>query len=143
MVYTSARTKVCDENEIKNILNSCKKNNPGHSVTGVLVHSDKRFIQVIEGDKLEIETLYEKIKLDKRHAGLNIRVMEPTNERHFGGWHMAFLDVEKKDIKLNMSIGHQDRELFQSIVDGSADTFNEQSFRVLRSYLDWELKRVA
>ena len=51
LVYTSFRKPKCDDGEIKNILDACKRNNPRRNITGILMHSDSRFIQYIEGSK--------------------------------------------------------------------------------------------
>ena len=67
LIYTSIRTSECTDSEIDKILDSCKRNNFGIDITGVLLYSDKIFIQYLEGNSKLILELYDKIKLDKRH----------------------------------------------------------------------------
>ena len=54
LVYTSARNAKCDENEITSIVAACQRNNPGKDITGVLLYSDNRFLQYLEGNANEI-----------------------------------------------------------------------------------------
>jgi len=39
----------CDDSEIDKILDSAKRNNPGLDITGVLLYTEKKFIQYLEG----------------------------------------------------------------------------------------------
>jgi Sensors of blue-light using FAD len=50
LVYVSNRKANCTEAEIEKILASCKKNNPPLNITGVLLYSDIKFIQLVEGE---------------------------------------------------------------------------------------------
>jgi len=99
LIYTSFRKPECTDKEIENILAACKRNNPGHNITGVLIHSKKRFIQYLEGDGALIESLFEKIKLDPRHAAATLRNYEPISERIFPSWNMGYKDLTGADAK--------------------------------------------
>ncbi len=52
--YVSNRNSICTEAEIEKILAACKKNNPSLNVTGVLLYSDSKFIQMVEGESKTI-----------------------------------------------------------------------------------------
>ena len=54
LIYSSLRNNSCSDQEIKNILSSCEKNNPSLDITGVLVHSNNYFLQFLEGNENEI-----------------------------------------------------------------------------------------
>jgi hypothetical protein len=62
ITYMSDRNSDCTQTEIKDILSSCKKNNPTLEITGVLLYSDSKFIQMVEGESKTIIGLYDKIK---------------------------------------------------------------------------------
>ncbi|MCU0390557.1 MAG: BLUF domain-containing protein, partial [Thermoflexibacter sp.] len=47
LVYVSYKSESCTETEIENILNICHKNNPLVGITGILLYSEKKFLQYI------------------------------------------------------------------------------------------------
>jgi hypothetical protein len=60
LTYVSNRNPNCTNEEIEKILLSCKENNPSLEVTGVLLYSETKFIQMVEGNSKTILELYEK-----------------------------------------------------------------------------------
>jgi hypothetical protein len=132
LVYTSVRSAKCDDQEIEKIVNACKRNNPGRDVTGVLMYSDKRFIQYLEGDASEIRELYEFIKKDPRHSGVMERAFGPIKERSFPSWHMGYKDVDA-EIKYHTTISNGDRATFSDMIEGKSD-YSDQAIRVLNLF---------
>lgn len=135
LVYTSVRKPNCTDEELQKILASCKRNNPGKNITGVLLHSDKRFIQYIEGESETIQNLYEGIKDDPRHAGVNLRSFEPIEERKFPSWHMGFKDLSKDHIEYKTDISSKDIEAFKSLIEGS-ENITDRSLKLLYMFFD-------
>ena len=135
LIYTSARQKVCTDEELQKILDSCKRNNPGNSITGMLLHTDRRFLQVMEGEQEEVEALYAKIKEDNRHGGVNVRHESPVAERIFSEWSMAYKDVSSKDLQYNTSISEEDKQNYQSMLDGDTASYSDRSMHVLKTFL--------
>ncbi len=135
LVYTSARSSSCDDTEIENILKSCVKNNPGKSITGLLLHSDKRFLQVVEGEKEVINALYEKIKVDPRHGGVNLRDSRAITARMFPEWHMAYKDISSDLVEFSTQISKEDKEIYYGMFEGKSDTYGDHGMRVLKTFL--------
>ena len=131
MVYTSFRKANCDEQEIANILDSCKRNNPQRDITGILVHSEKRFIQYIEGDHDEILDLYNLIKDDPRHTSVNQRNFEAIEKRIFPSWEMGYKDVDK--VEFNTEVSDGDRKTFNELINDKLD-FDNNSLRILQLF---------
>lgn len=131
LVYTSFRKPNCDEKEIEKILDSCKKNNPQRNITGILLHSDKRFIQYIEGTKDEVLALYELIKDDPRHTSVNQRNFEPIAERIFPSWEMGYKDVDK--IEFNTEASDINQKTFNRLLKGELD-FDDNALRILQLF---------
>ncbi len=119
LVYSSVRNKTCDEKEIENILNSCKKNNPSKDITGVLLHSDQYFIQYLEGPK-DIIKLYDLIKTDKRHSRPVLLSYGLLKERIFPSWHMGYKNVPKDKLEFLTDANEEDKVVFQRIINGDA-----------------------
>ena len=133
LVYTSFRKPDCDDAEIQKILDSCKKNNPGRNVTGILMHSDKRFIQYIEGEKKDLLELYDLIKEDPRHGGINQRNLEPIKERVFPSWQMGYKDVSKENLSFNTTISDIDKHHFEGLLDGKID-FSDEGMKLVKLF---------
>lgn len=132
LVYTSFRKPTCNEQEIQKILESCKRNNPKRKVTGVLVHSNKRFLQYMEGEKKDLLELYELIKLDSRHGGVNQRNFEPIEARVFPSWEMGYKDAEGA-LDFHSAVSEEDRTHFQRIINDEID-FSDQGMKILRLF---------
>lgn len=104
LIYTSDRAENCDDQEIKNILETCEQRNPAVALTGVLVHSNNTFFQYLEGDKDKLMTLYEKIKLDSRHHNCEIKKYEPIERKLFPSWSMGYKDLGTQLAEFDSSI---------------------------------------
>jgi hypothetical protein len=62
------------------------------NLTGFLYFDRMYFIQILEGQEQDIETVRAKILKDKRHFGIQELLKERIEERRFTGWAMAFCD---------------------------------------------------
>lgn len=97
--YISKNTISGDEDnlhrQIKSILKAAHKNNPAMGITGALLFSGGYFCQVIEGEEDNIESLFEIIQMDDRHADITVLNFEEASERSFAEWAMAFAGVDE------------------------------------------------
>lgn len=135
LVYTSARSSQCDEKEIDKILAASRRNNKPLDITGVLLHTHDRFLQVLEGEKDKVMTLYQKIEKDKRHGGSMMRFCEPVDERHFGDWNMAGKKINSEKIKYDTSISNQNKQLYKSMLNGDIHSYKDDGMRVLKTFI--------
>jgi hypothetical protein len=118
LVYVSNRKPNCTEAEIEKILASCKKNNPGLDITGILLYSDTKFIQMVEGSSKTITELYDKIKLDNRHSNPMMISFSPIKDRAFPSWHMGSKKIKDAEVDFKTSITAEDKNLFNNILNG-------------------------
>lgn len=116
LIYSSTRQPNCTDKDIQDILESCKKNNPNYDVTGVLLHSEHRFIQYIEGSSERVIGLYDKIKDDKRHKNVVMLSYAPIKERLFPSWHMGYRSMD--NVKFQSDITKEDKDVFESMIAG-------------------------
>lgn len=135
MVYTSARKPICTDEEIAKILDSSKKNNPKINLSGLLIHSDKRFLQYIEGSKKDLEELFETIKSDKRHGGVNLRCFEPIEKRVFPSWEMGYKDLSNADISFHTLATAKDKTTINELIENKID-FSDRGMKVLKLFLE-------
>ncbi len=127
LTYVSIRNPNCTDAEIEKILASCKKNNSPLDITGVLLYSDSKFIQMVEGESKLILSLYDKIKIDKRHKNCMMISYGPIAEKSFPSWHMGSRKLALNEVDFKTDISHEDKEIFNNILVGK----EEKSSRVL------------
>ncbi|MEQ9467649.1 MAG: BLUF domain-containing protein [Ekhidna sp.] len=135
LVYTSARSRRCSDEDIEKILEASRKNNARLNVTGILIHTRDRFLQVLEGEKDTVMSLYKKIEKDDRHGGSIMRFCEPVTQRYFSDWEMAGKRMDSNEIKFNTSISEQKKKLYQSMMDGDLHSYKDEGMRVLKTFL--------
>jgi hypothetical protein len=70
IVYMSTSVTLLDDDQLIDILNSARKNNLKHNVTGVLLYSEGVFIQVLEGNEADVDVIFSKIQADARHKNI-------------------------------------------------------------------------
>jgi len=68
--------------------------NSRHYITGCLIYHHGFFIQYLEGDATHILALFERIKVDSRHYGVDLLSKGNIYSREFDTWSMAFLSEE-------------------------------------------------
>jgi Sensors of blue-light using FAD len=61
--------------------------NAAHGITGLLLYSDGRYVQLLEGPEAAVEDLYARIRRDPRHAEVET-VSRGPGLRRFAAWTM-------------------------------------------------------
>lgn len=123
--YCSRASADVDEAAVARIMTASHKNNPAHSITGLLVFGSGLFFQWLEGPRWEVLRLMEMIKADPRHEHLVVlSESEEVRERLFPNWDME--RVEAEDI----------REVLKDALDSAQDLHSAHSLSVLLHQLD-------
>ena len=97
MIYVSSATKEMSPEDLQFILEQSNRNNQNRNVTGMLLYKNKTFMQVLEGEKENVENLYALITTDSRHRNLKLLVDEEIEQRNFSEWSMGFVNLEGKE----------------------------------------------
>lgn len=90
LIYFSRSVKPFDENDLAAILQQSHRNNARTGISGVLLYVRGSIIQVLEGEKSAVESLYSRIQQDQRHADVNLILNRPISQRLFGNWGMGY-----------------------------------------------------
>ncbi|MFC4953058.1 BLUF domain-containing protein [Acinetobacter puyangensis] len=93
LCYSSRRNE--DENlieDIIDILTVARKFNSENKIYGVLYYADNSFFQCLEGNKSDIESLFESIKKDPRHHSLKHLETTHIEKFSFKKWSMKYVD---------------------------------------------------
>src|ERR1700712_5519340 len=90
LIYASRAVSSPEESGLLDVLSVSRERNAAADVTGVLVHAERSFMQMIEGPATEITATYERITRDERHEALRLLLRERVDERLFPDWTMGF-----------------------------------------------------
>jgi hypothetical protein len=93
MLYVSTATGPITTAVTGTILRSAKAHNAANGITGVLCQGRGVYLQVLEGERNQIDTLYARIVQDKRHHNVVLRQQADINRRRYGHWAMAHVDM--------------------------------------------------
>lgn len=107
LIYTSLAEAQNDTDDVQNILASSERNNVAISVTGLLLFDGERYIQILEGQPADVETLFSTIRADARHHGLELLHKGPIAGRSFETWRMAYEALPKgllRELAENMAV---------------------------------------
>lgn len=89
LVYVSVATTLPRPRTIDAIVATARRVNPQLNVTGMLLWSDSRFAQLIEGPADSLDLLYGRLLADSRHHDLNMLARWDIPNRLFPDWSMA------------------------------------------------------
>ncbi len=78
--------------ELAEILAAARRNNHERGVTGALLYNAGIFAQTLEGTFEAVQSIFEQIQVDHRHADVVVLEAQTVNARLFGEWAMAFAE---------------------------------------------------
>jgi hypothetical protein len=90
IVYVSTAAKAVTMAELMHLLEGARRRNAEEGVTGLLLYSDRRFMQYLEGPAAALYRVYDTVKHHPLHYGLIDLIRQPLQEREFADWAMAF-----------------------------------------------------
>lgn len=107
LIYTSLSKAKTVTDDVGDILASSERNNAASSVTGLLLFDGERYIQILEGNAGDVETLFETIVQDPRHQGVELLHKGAIAGRSFETWRMAYETLPKgllEELAENMAV---------------------------------------
>lgn len=99
LIYISESAGKIERTVVQDILSVAQANNAALGITGVLMATDRHFMQLLEGSKEAVLALCERIEMDERHQNLRVLLEQPVSERAFPDWSMAIVEQTPTDIK--------------------------------------------
>ncbi|HBA65177.1 MAG TPA: blue light sensor protein, partial [Methylococcaceae bacterium] len=67
LVYTSVSSQEMSDDDLKALLKKAREKNKKLNITGMLLHLDPFFIQILEGEETVVLDSFNRIKEDSRH----------------------------------------------------------------------------
>lgn len=133
LIYTSEKSLKCTTQDVYTILEKARENNKVIGVTGVLLHSETKFMQYIEGGRTAIFNLYDKIKNDTRHTNVVMLKTFQIEKRLFPSWEMGSRSVDETYFIFEEGTERSEREVFKEMV-GKKELDEHKIITLLREF---------
>lgn len=127
LIYRSYKKNSLPESELEKILLTAISHNTNHNLTGLLLHDDVCFVQVLEGKKDAVYDLMDRIIQDPRHHKIVILQRKQISRRQFLQWTMQGITLPEFYTNLCM-------KLFNS-TSGCLDSFKKRYSEVNLAHL--------
>ena len=96
--YVSTETGDLSSSGMVELLKEARLTNTSRNITGLLLHRDRSFYQVLEGSEDVVRETFEGIEKDERHTAIDVLFEGAVEEREFPDWQMGFLNLDGVDI---------------------------------------------
>ena len=94
LIYKSRATDDAMSNhDIRKLVEGAAAANARNRITGLLLLTGDRFLQVLEGPYAEVNQLFVRIVRDSRHQDIELITFEPLETRYFDAWNMHLVDL--------------------------------------------------
>ena len=94
LIYTSTATAEVVSNEtLRDLADRASAANADRQITGLLILSGNRFLQVLEGPHRHVNALYRNLVRDPRHRDVELITFEPMENAYFDDWNMRLVDL--------------------------------------------------
>jgi hypothetical protein len=97
-IYASAAAPDLSDHDLGVLLKRARAKNSILGLTGMLLHCDGSFFQVLEGPEMAVDSVYEKIANDARHIQITRIIREPIAQRQFSNWTMGFNKLSQQEL---------------------------------------------
>ena len=94
---------------VADILAVAVANNQRDGITGALIHDDRWFAQVLEGDESAVSATFERILRDERHRDVSLVTMEGVSARRYADFAMACVGRSQDNGDLFRHYGEDER----------------------------------
>lgn len=99
IIYISTASIYFKPETLETMLVKFRKNNEANHITGMMLFSEGTFLQVLEGNDVDIDTLIKKIEADRRHHSIIKLGSGKIEERIFPNWSMGFKVATAEEFK--------------------------------------------
>lgn len=131
LTYASRVSKILGPSDIKDIIQTSKRNNQAKGITGMLCLTNGIFLQQLEGDRHAINVLYRRIQHDARHQDSEVLDFSEIQCRRFGSWSMGLMTAVAENEQLFLKYSSQ----------ASFDPYT-MSTSTLRAFFDEMVKNI-
>ena len=100
IIYMSQASEQFNKRNLLNLLHASRSYNAIDKITGVLMHRQGYFLQIIEGETDAITNLLIRLYSDSRHENIKIILDSYPDSRLFPNWNMGCADLDEPELSL-------------------------------------------
>jgi hypothetical protein len=97
LVYVSSTPTPLSPDELMEILRVSRRNNAAVAVTGALLYSGGNVMQVLEGERADVDAVFARVLRDPRHRQVQVLLREDVPRRYFGEWSMGLGSLVREE----------------------------------------------
>ncbi|RKR74805.1 BLUF domain-containing protein [Frondihabitans australicus] len=90
LAYSSTASYDFTDGDLITLLMNSRANNRRDGITGLLLHDQGRFLQILEGDPETVRGRYDMIRDDPRHHDVTLVAEQAEPGRQFPKWSMGY-----------------------------------------------------
>jgi hypothetical protein len=94
LIYASRKSGAVDGRALRRIAETARRLNGAMDVTGVLLSCADAFLQVLEGERIEVMSVFKRIDRDSRHDAVAVIGIDARVKRIFAAWPMGCFVVD-------------------------------------------------
>ena len=103
LLYVSQSVGPITTTVTTSVLEKSSANNKKLNITGVLCQGSGLWMQVLEGERAQVNILYARIMADRHQKNVQLLSIEEIESRRFGQWSMALVYLSKDDPMVQMA----------------------------------------
>ena len=100
LTYVSSQTQALSARELLALLEEARVLNNERGITGLLLHKEQSFFQVLEGPAAQVRHTFAAIQKDPRHQQVEVLSETELDDREYADWRMGFMDLDGIDPRL-------------------------------------------
>jgi hypothetical protein len=97
LVYVSTASEPMGKEDLAALLAQARARNEHNDITGMLLYKDARFIQLLEGQEVNVQKIFDSIRRDERHHSVELLWSRYAQYREFPDWTMGFQNIDELD----------------------------------------------
>lgn len=94
LIYTCALSQDISGTDLESIAVSSRRRNEERDITGILLYKEGSVLQVLEGERSAVMSLYNKIASDDRVSNVIVLIQRVTTKREFSKWSMGYKNAD-------------------------------------------------
>lgn len=99
LCYVSTQSRPMHGSDLVDVLETARVVNSERDITGLLLHKDDSFLQVLEGNEEDVREVFERIERDERHCRIKVLFEGPLEQREFSDFRMGFVELDGVDVR--------------------------------------------
>ena len=103
LLYVSKPVGPITTHVTASLLENSRVSNKKLEITGVLCQGTGIYMQVLEGERTAVNALYSRIIADTRHHQVELLSFEEVDQRRYGQWSMALVQLSVDDPMVQMA----------------------------------------